>query len=261
MGRRSTTTSSAPVKQAPVQSTRPVDVRPPAATRVVAPDREVGPIPQPVVRAPKAAPPAPPKAAARTEVEQPWQPPRPKQASAPARPEYSRRQQQRNAEAKLAEALWPEGEQKKKAKSEEGKARPAPRLRSVRLVVCVGLWWWLHDVQLAVALAAAYAAAVGETTTMNPTETLGPTTDGKPDPRNATNGAAGNMQNQSASAQQPGIKTRHRISRNHPPMPLTETRSSRIQRRTSTWRSLTHASQHSAQSDRRPPLLSRLGAI
>ena|SRR5579863_1212294 len=201
----------APVKQAPVQSTRPVDVRPQASTRVVVPERET-PTYQPVVRAPKAAPPAPikaapaapPKAAPRTEPEQAWQPPRPKQTSVPAKPEYAPTSQ-RNAEAKLAEALWPDGEQKKKVKSEEGegKSRTIP-IAIGAVVVCIGLGGGGYLMYSRSHTQPHPQQTVGETTITNPTEPLAGTPEGKPDPRNATNGAnpALNAKGQSASAQQ-----------------------------------------------------------
>lgn len=150
-----------------------------------------------MVRAPKAAPPAPPKAAPapapkaapRPEPEQ-WQPPRPKQASAPAKPEYSPATQ-RNAEAKLAEALWPEGEQKKKAKSDdegESKSKMLPIIIGA-VVVCVGLGGGYFMYSLKSHPQPASHPAVSETTVTNPTEPLAGTPDGKPDPRNAANGA------------------------------------------------------------------------
>ena len=186
----------APVQQAPVQSTRPVDVRPQVPTRVVVPERET-PTYQPVVRAPKAAPPAPakvapaapPKAAPKPEPEQ-WQPPRPKQASAPAKPEYSPASQ-RNAEAKLADALWPEGEQKKKAKSDdegESKSKMLPII--IGVVVCIGLGGGGYMFYSSRSHTQSHPQqTVSETTVTNPTEPLAGTPDGKPDPRNATNGA------------------------------------------------------------------------
>lgn len=185
----------APVKQAPVQSTRPMEVRPQAPTRVVAPEREASTY-QPVIRAPKPAPPAPakvapaapPKAAPRPEPEQ-WQPPRPKPASAPAKPEYSPANQ-RNAEAKLAEALWPEGEQKKKAKSEdvESKNRTIPIAIGAVVVFMAlgGGGYFLYSSKSHPQ--AQQHPAVSETAMTNSTEPLAGTPDGKPDPRNSANG-------------------------------------------------------------------------
>jgi len=128
----------APVKQASATSARPAETRPPATARVVAPDREIErSMPQPVVRAPKPVPPP----AAKAAVEQTWQPaPRARQQSAPAKPDFAPPSTQRNAEAKLAEALWPEAEQKKKAKAESGTRGHRTVAVAVGVVVlCAGL--------------------------------------------------------------------------------------------------------------------------
>ncbi|MGH9562421.1 MAG: TonB family protein [Terracidiphilus sp.] len=152
----------------------------------------------------KVAPVAPPKAAPRPEVDQAWQPPRPKQASAPAKPEFAPANQ-RNAEAKLAEALWPEGEQKKKAKSEEGesKSRTIPMVIGAA-VVCVGLGGGYFLYSLKSHPQPHPQPTVSETAVTNPTEPIEPTPSGKPDPRNATNGTNPglNGKGQPTSAQQ-----------------------------------------------------------
>lgn len=196
-----------PVKQAPVQNVRPAETRPaaPPPPKAAPPIREVErTAPQPVVRAAKPAP-AP---AAKAAVDQTWQPtPRPKQPSAPpARPvEYTPAPAQRNVEAKLAEAMWPEAEQKKAARSE---AAPRGGHRSVAIgigaaVVCAGLGagymlysWHSHAQPQPQTMAATTTAA-------NPAVPSAPDA-AKPDPRNTLKGStAANAQNSSADQQQP----------------------------------------------------------
>ncbi|MGB0063477.1 MAG: energy transducer TonB [Terracidiphilus sp.] len=165
----------------------------------MAPEREI-PTHQPVVRAAKPAPPAPPRAA----VEQTWQPPRPKPQSAPQKPDFPAANQ-RNAEAKLAEALWPEAEQKKRAKSDEGQgSRRSLTVAIGAAVVCVGLGGGGYLVYNMRSHSQPHPQTATETGITNPVETTEPAAApaGKPDPRNAANGAnqAGNAQ--SASAQQ-----------------------------------------------------------
>lgn len=193
--------ATAPVKQAPAPTARPTEIRPPAATRVVAPEREVTPH-QPVIRTAKAAP-APPKAAPKADADQGWQPPRPKQQSAPAKADFAPAINQRQAEAKLAEALWPEGEPKKKAKSEEGQGSRRGLLIGVgAAVVVAGLGGGAYFVSRS--HTQSHPAPIAQTTTLNPAEPaegampMGSPA-GKPDPRNAN--SANNVQSQSASAQ------------------------------------------------------------
>jgi len=185
----------APVKQTPVQSVRPAETRVPAATRVLVSDMEVErSMPQPVVRAPKPAPPP----AARATVEQTWQPtPRARQQSAPAQPDFAPSATQRAAEAKIAEALWPEAEQKK-AKSEPGQSNRRPLVLAGAAALCIGLaaggslYFYRSHSQ-------PKPQAPTETTMANVSEPAATTPDGKPDPRNATAGTA----NPQSSAQQP----------------------------------------------------------
>lgn len=185
----------APVKQTPVQSVRPAETRVPAATRVLVSDMEVErSMPQPVVRAPKPAPPP----AAKATVEQTWQPaPRPRQQSAPAQSEFAPSANQRAAEAKLADALWPEAEQKKKAKSEPGQPNRRPLVIAGAAALCIGLaaggalYFYRSHSQ-------PKPQPLSETTVANVTEPAG-SPDAKPDPRNGTAGSA----NPQTSAQQP----------------------------------------------------------
>lgn len=198
---------AAPVKQqqAPAERPRPVEARPPAPTRVVEPDREIE-RPMPVVRATKTvAPPPAPVAAQPKRVEQSWQPPapRPKPQSTAAKIDYAPSTTQRAAEAKLAEALWPASEPKKKAKaqpSEGGHRTVAIAVGAV--VICAGLGagfglyiWRSHSQQ--------HPQAVAETTQVKIPESEAPTTDEKPDPRNELTGKNTTAPGQTpASAQQ-----------------------------------------------------------
>jgi len=183
----------APVKQAPVTNARPAESRSPATARVLAPDREVErSMPQPVVRAPRPVPPPAPKAA----VDQTWQPtPRPRQQSAPSRPDFAPPSNQRIAEAKLAEALRPDDEPGKRSHRTVAIAVGAA-------VVCVGLGagymlytWRSHAQQ--------HPLTATDTSTIN-ASLPGASADAKPDPRNATGGTANTQK--PASAQQPGAQ-------------------------------------------------------
>jgi protein TonB len=192
----------APVKQASATSARPAETRPPATARVVAPDREIErSMPQPVVRAPKPVPPP----AAKAAVEQTWQPaPRARQQSAPAKPDFAPPSTQRNAEAKLAEALWPEAEQKKKAKAESGTRGHRTVAVAVGVVVlCAGLGAGGYMMYIWRSHAQQHPQTATDTSTANASQP-GTSPDAKPDPRNATAGTA-NPQT-SASAQKPGAQ-------------------------------------------------------
>jgi protein TonB len=142
----------------------------------------------PVVRATKAVVPAPaPVAAQPKRVEQTWQPaPRPKQQSAAPKFDHAPSNTQRAAEAKLAEALWPAGEQKKKAKTEPSEGGHRTLILAVGVIVCAALGAGGYMVFRS--HSQPHPQTVADTTQVKIPDSEEPTADEKPDPRNELNG-------------------------------------------------------------------------
>jgi protein TonB len=186
-------------KQPPVENARVEETRASAVTRTLTPDRE----------ADRSAPPAvvrTAKPAVKTEkadVDRSWKPPVDTRPPAKAaKPEYAPASSQRSAEAKLAEALWPDAEPKKKAKREPGEGGHRTLVIAVAaVVVCAGLGagymlysWRSHPAQHPSTVANA-----------NPGQTTG-SPDTKPDPRNTLPGGNGSSAAPSSTAQSPAAQ-------------------------------------------------------